>query len=508
VRPKRDPNAPKVKTIFWDTVKDVKDTVWAGRAARSQAAVMKELFPDLKDLFTEKARAPAGGAGSGGGGGDAAAATPAVAKVKAVEFMNELDSKRAYNMGISLSKFKRVEGGGAGARGIGGPRLPGGGAPGVCRGPGRGGVGGGGGGVRAAVVDMDLSALGGLEGVEVLLTWRPVKAEVDRGKEEEAKLVAARAAAGTGTQVPDLGFLERYVVELGKVAKLEDRLRCMKLRETFMEAVRVEERSVALLDAACREITDNGRLRSFLVDVVLPVGNELNKGTRSAGARGVTIGGLMKLAQTRTADNSMTVLFYIVSKLSAANPALLELVTEFRHVRDAQRLEFSNLDAAAADLRKNLKTLTDALDAATKAADAPFLDAMAAFVADAARSLEGHLARYAIAKEAFGRVLRYLAADAAATPNVLFKEWWAFIDVFTATINQFRAARERDAKRARAEADKAARSGGGPGPAGSPASSGRLTSSAAVAAVVGSPGGGGFSSSGGGSGAGGGGGAR
>ena len=39
---------PKMKGIFWDTLSDVKDTIWS---KKTKAGVLKELFPDIKDLF-------------------------------------------------------------------------------------------------------------------------------------------------------------------------------------------------------------------------------------------------------------------------------------------------------------------------------------------------------------------------------------------------------------------------------------------------------------------------
>lgn len=132
------------------------------------------MFPDLKEMFTEKqvVKKPAGAAAGGDGtgeGGEGGEKKPE--KLKPIQFMNDVDSKKvstvwcgfvhtppspagahlfavassgscvqAYNMGISLSKFKKFEGGWAG--------------------------------LKDAITQLDLERMGGMDTGELLLLGR------------------------------------------------------------------------------------------------------------------------------------------------------------------------------------------------------------------------------------------------------------------------------------------------------------------------------------------------
>jgi len=182
--------------------------------------------------------------------------------------------------------------------------------------------------------------------------------------------------------------------------KLKQRLDCLKIEANFANALAMEEKNVNLLDVACHEVLDNKNLVEFLVDIIRPFGNELNKGTRNAGAQGIKISGLMKLGQTKTADGKMTSLQYIVSVVGQHRPHLLQLGIQFKACKDAIRLEFKNIDMALSALKKDIGTITTVLTASKAATppDEPMLLRFEPFLAAVKVKFEELEERYKAAK--------------------------------------------------------------------------------------------------------------
>lgn len=233
-------------------------------------------------------------------------------------------------------------------------------------------------------------------------------------------------------------------------------------------ATSCSQRLAEMFAAAHAQVLDNTNLVEFLVDIIRPVGNELNKGTRNAGAQGIKISGLMKLGQTKTADGKMTSLQYIVSVVGQHRPHLLQLCVQFKACKDAIRLEFKNIDMALSALKKDIGTITTVL-AASKAAtppDEPMLLRFEPFLAAVKVKFDELEERYKAAKggccgvaggpgqmspsarrsvhslgaavhvvvvcgalaEAFKRTAKYLGEDPANGPEILFKAWIEFVE--------------------------------------------------------------------------------
>lgn len=93
-----------MKQIHWETIKDVAGTIWDDKKGmRNDHRVLKELFPDLKDVFTSQ-KTPSGGGGDGDGAeAKEAAKTPKVVKIS---FISDAKAKKA--LGISVNSFKKV----------------------------------------------------------------------------------------------------------------------------------------------------------------------------------------------------------------------------------------------------------------------------------------------------------------------------------------------------------------------------------------------------------------
>jgi hypothetical protein len=412
--PTRKPmKAPRVRGIYWDTLVDVKGSVWE---RKSSSAVLRSLFPDLKGMFTEKEKVKATTEEEA-----AAKAKAEAAKPKEIAF---LDAKESQLYSIALSGFKSLPGFKEGAR----FEV-----------------------LKDAIMAMDQSAMGGLDGISKLEKNLPTPEMLAFAKDYQAD------------QVKFLGFAENYVWWMSKVPLLEDRVKCMGLMGAFDENFALVNKDVTLFADACREILANPRLVDFLVDVVRPFGNELNKSSGKKDAVGIKISGLVKLAATKTADNSMTSLYYIVAVLTVNRPSLLELCTDFKCCKDATRLSLQSTETGLKALVSNEKLLTNGLAKATKAGDQKFIDMMKPFSENVTAQVELLQTRFAAVKENLLKAAEYLGEkeksdkiDPINKPETLFVAWTEFITLLTTTLNEYRAKQAQIAKKAKEEAQKAA----------------------------------------------------
>ena len=353
---------------------------------------------------------------SGKGGGEVGAdGTPAPPpKPKEITFLEGKDSK---TLGIALSKFKQLPGFKEGAR----FRV-----------------------VRDALDALDEDKLMGQDGLEILEKMLPLPEWLEAAKKFDED------------SVPKLAFAENYVWELSKVKLLPQRVKCMRLTSTLSENMALVEKDLTCFSAAASEILDSPRLIEFLVDVVRPFGNELNRAGGKKDAIGIKISGLVKLGATRTADNSMTSLFYIVSVLVKHRPALLDICHEFNQCKTAMRLSLSGLEGNFKAVKEAAVLAESAMRAATSAKDELFIakmGPMAAKVAGAVGALEERLVTL---KANLIRAAEYLGEKERdqTKPEGLFGEWFGFIDLLSKTYGEFRDKREKEAKKAREEAAK------------------------------------------------------
>jgi hypothetical protein len=416
------PKGPRVRGIYWDELKDVKGSVWDRRA--TNVLLLRQLFPDLKAAFTEKEKEKKGGAG--GAGGSAADEAKAKAAEEAAKKITFIDAKAAQNMGIALSKFKTVF---SEFKERGFAQL------------------------REALDAMDEAACGGPEFIE-LLENQLVNLSEDN---------MAKAKGYSDEESRRMPMPESFVFEMCKVKRVAVRIKCLKLKASFGEMEAAVRKDLGLFALACNDVLSNKKLPVFLVDVIRPFGNELNRANGKKESTGIKISGLLKLAATKTADNSMTSLYYIVSVLAEHRKELLELVVEFKNVPAACRLSMAATEANLSACKKAMAEVQKAVADATKDGDQVFLDAIGAFaalVAEQVAALEAEMARlkadilltaaYLGEKEKSDRV------DAVAKPETLFAEWQGFVKVLQDTLNEYRAKEAKKAKAAKEAAEKAA----------------------------------------------------
>lgn len=407
---------PKMRQVRWEPLQAdaTKGSVWA---RPGKGGAMRELFPDLLDLFAEKEKAKPGAAGAAGAAAGAPAAADKDAKKPKVTFV---EGKRAQNMAIAVACFKKND---------------------VVKREGYAAV-------RAALERMDDELLGGVDGLAVLESWEPESGEVARVKELTAE------------EKENLGDAEKWVAAMAGVKQFKPRVAALRVKGTFAELVAKTEADIAKFNAACHEILDNTRLREFLVDVVLPFGNALNRGQKTANAKGVRVSALTALKATKTADNKMSSLEYIITVLATRRPELLSIRNEFKVVKDCTQMVLASVSADVETLRKNLGTLQTQLETAQAPAtrDEPFVDAIEPFLERANREYKLLKERYDELIANVGKTCEYLVEkEQMGSPETLFRMWTEFIKAFEEEYQSYLKKKAAADKKARLEAEKLAK---------------------------------------------------
>eukprot|EP01138_Halocafeteria_seosinensis_P010594 gb/GECG01010818.1/.p1 GENE.gb/GECG01010818.1/~~gb/GECG01010818.1/.p1 ORF type:complete len:2050 (+),score=324.58 gb/GECG01010818.1/:1-6150(+) len=286
--------------------------------------VIGQLFPDLHEQF--------GGSNAGTKNGGNANASEGksetrkkVAKKKAETIF---DGKTSQNMNIALSRVKM-------------PFEE----------------------LRDYIERADLESIGGIETVQLLSglnaystqVTKPVKEHVDKKLEEEGNDNSGENSSAK--IVRQLGLAEQYVwtISLG-VDCIRDKLDALDFMGTYRESLSVQQYNLNIVRAACDEIVGSVKFASLLRDILLPLGNKLNEGSRRGVAVGFRVSTLKALAQTK-ANNQMNLLEYVIDRLETRKSAIIDLKEDFQHLEPASKLSLATIDSELKALSKRMRSV-------------------------------------------------------------------------------------------------------------------------------------------------------
>ncbi|OQR85521.1 hypothetical protein ACHHYP_11732 [Achlya hypogyna] len=220
-----------------------------------------------------------------------------------------LDARRSNNINIALSRFKAVAGGVAG--------------------------------VVAALAACDLTVLT-QDVLQTLDETAPTPAETKRYADFRGKVTDAA---------------ESFLVDLVRQPRIAEKIKSMLYVQQYAglaAALRTQLQSIAV---AARDVLRSERLPRYF-EIILALGNVLNEGTEHADASGVTLSSLLKLSETRSTDQSITLLQYLIQLIHSRGEAdLFELVNEFAALEQARRYSNVLCQSQLAQLQKGLANL-------------------------------------------------------------------------------------------------------------------------------------------------------
>ncbi|XP_045415480.1 inverted formin-2 isoform X2 [Lemur catta] len=145
-----------------------------------------------------------------------------------------------------------------------------------------------------------------------------------------------------------------YLLLLG-VPCYQLRVECMLLCEGVAVTLDMVRPKAQLVLAACDSLLTSHRLPVFC-QLILRIGNFLNYGSHTGDADGFKISTLLKLTETKSQQNRVTLLHHVLEEVETSHPDLLQLPRDLEQPSQAAGI---NLEVIRSEASSNLKKLLE-----------------------------------------------------------------------------------------------------------------------------------------------------
>lgn len=315
------PSQP-LKSFNWSKLPDskIKGTVWSDIDDQKVYAVMD--FEDFDRMFSAYQRKDKVG-------------KDAVDSVSRPKELSLIDSRRAQNCGILLTKLKMTDEE-----------------------------------ITSAILSVDENDELSKDMIEQLLKYVPTS--------DEKNLLNTH-----NKSIEQFARADRFLYDMSRIVHYEQRLKSLFTKKRFPERMgEVKPRVQAVLEAS-KELQRSQRLK-ILLEVVLAFGNYMNRGARG-NASGFKLASLNRIIDTKSSSNSkITLLHYLIMVLERKYPEVLNLEQELAHVRTAAKVNLNDLESEAAAIKKELKEVEKELEFQQKKKERihgdKFVESMGSFV--------------------------------------------------------------------------------------------------------------------------------
>ncbi|CAI0394235.1 unnamed protein product [Linum tenue] len=162
-----------------------------------------------------------------------------------------------------------------------------------------------------------------------------------------------------------LGKCEKFFLELMKVPRVESKLRVFSFKLQFSQQVSDLRRNLNVVNSAAEEIRSSLKLKRIMQSV-LSLGNAVNQGTARGSAVGFRLDSLLKLTDTRSRDNKMTLMHYLCKTFAAKMPELLDFSKELVSLEAATKIQLKYLAEEMQAISKGLEKVLQELSASEK----------------------------------------------------------------------------------------------------------------------------------------------
>ncbi|PRP73182.1 actin binding protein [Planoprotostelium fungivorum] len=149
--------------------------------------------------------------------------------------------------------------------------------------------------------------------------------------------------------------------QLDKVTNVPARLAAFKFMGTFDGKKEDVKPKIDLLRKACDQVKGSKKLPELL-EVILEVGNFINEGTPRGNLQGFKLNSINKMNDTKSTDNSQTLLQFLVTILEKSKPELLQLDGDLPAVEPASRISLQTVQSDVAGLAKDFATTQASLE--------------------------------------------------------------------------------------------------------------------------------------------------
>lgn len=286
-----------------------------------------------------------------------------------------------------------------------------------------------------AILALDTSVLDN-DQVENLIKFCPTKEEIEMLK-------------GYNGNKEMLGKCEQFFLELMKVPRVEAKLRVFAFRITFSTQVDELRTNLTTINDATKEVKESLKLRQIM-KTILTLGNALNQGTARGSAVGFRLDSLLKLSDTRSRNNKMTLMHYLCKLLAEKMPELLDFDKDLIYLEAASKIQLKLLAEEMQAINKGLEKVEQELAASESdgAISVGFRKALKSFLDAAEAEVRSLISLYAEVGRNADSLAQYFGEDPARCP---FEQVTSILVIF---VNMFKKSRDENARNAEAEKKK------------------------------------------------------
>jgi len=171
------------------------------------------------------------------------------------------------------------------------------------------------------------------------------------------------------------------------IPRLAQRLECFVYKREFDQKVSEMKEDIKLVVLCVREIKASPKL-SAILKFILVLGNYMNAGGFSGNAAGYKLSSILKLIDTKSANNKFNLLHYLAGLTAEKMPECLALAEDLPHLIDGTGERINTISAEYGKFKKDLDLLTGELKEMTKHSDDPFCSIMKTFHSKAVDQIE------------------------------------------------------------------------------------------------------------------------
>lgn len=218
-----------------------------------------------------------------------------------------IDPKKAYNIGIGLARFKMTHEG-----------------------------------IRKAILEMNESALTE-EKLDALIKFAPADKEI---QEIKAHL----------QEYDKLGDAEKFFLKMSSIKRYTERLQMSLFKLQFQQIVRNLEVQLETLEKARLDVQNCVHLKTVF-KIILAFGNYMNSNSRLGQASGFKIETLTKVKGSKSADNKISLLEYLVKYTQKHCPEVADFALQIVSANDASKIDPEGVKADARGLTAQIQNL-------------------------------------------------------------------------------------------------------------------------------------------------------
>ncbi|KAF7703658.1 hypothetical protein HF521_022665 [Silurus meridionalis] len=167
---------------------------------------------------------------------------------------------------------------------------------------------------------------------------------------------------------------EQFGVVMSDVKRLRPRLNSILFKLQFEEQVCHLRPDILAVSAACEDVRKS-KAFSKLLELVLLMGNYMNAGSRNAQSYGFDLSSLCKMKDTKSADQTSTLLQFLAEVCEEKFPDVLKFVDDLQHVERASRVHTHTHTPLGYDMQHALVRSSEKPDNATNRPAAVSLNA-------------------------------------------------------------------------------------------------------------------------------------